>query len=239
MIDDVVGLVMVQVVSNLGKAETDISAATVIRPILVSLGFAVITPLVCRFAIKPLTGALNKRRESDPTGWLHKLFCKKKWVFVIETLILFGLTSASSYSGSSNLFASYIAGAAISWWDSEIPHVDAQIASLKNMKEGKGAQTDLSVLRPEQNDSPSVVAQSPKEHFTSLDVFHAYYHQPLERVLKPLFFVRRLLFFHTHSIMILTNIRHRSVSQSRSLKCFAGPLFGGESFTQPSWFLAN
>src|ERR1700761_5617688 len=40
MMDDVVGLVMVQVVSNLGRAEGGISAATVVRPIFVSLGLA-------------------------------------------------------------------------------------------------------------------------------------------------------------------------------------------------------
>src|ERR1700760_4486013 len=124
MMDDVVGLVMVQVVSNLGRAGNDISPAIVIRPILVSLGFAVITPLVCAFAVKPLTEAINKRRKADPNGRLDKLLCKRQTAFLIETLILIGLITASSYSGSSNLFASYIAGAAISWWDSEIPHVE-------------------------------------------------------------------------------------------------------------------
>ena len=189
MMDDVVGLVMVQVVSNIGGAETDISAATVMRPILVSLGFVVITPLICRFAVKPLTEAINKRRKTDPSGRLHKLLCKRQTTFLIETLILIGLITASSYSGSSNLFASYIAGAAISWWDSEIPHVDAQIAPREKVNEGTGAQADPSVLRTEQNGSSSAVAESPKKHSSGLDVFHTYYHQPLERVLKPLFFV--------------------------------------------------
>jgi Kef-type K+ transport system membrane component KefB len=188
MMDDIVGLVMVQVVSNLGGAGNEISAAIVIRPILVSLGFVVITPLICAFAVKPLTEAINKRRKADPNGPLHKLLCKRQTTFLIETLILIGLITASSYSGSSNLFASYIAGAAISWWDSEIPHVE-QLARKEKGNEGMGVQTDPSPLRPEQNDLASALEGSLKPHFSGLDVFHTYYRQPLERVFKPLFFV--------------------------------------------------
>ena len=189
MMDDIVGLVMVQVVSNLGRAGTSISAATVIRPIFVSLGLAIITPLVCRFTIKPLTEAINKRREADPHGRLHKLLCKRQTTFLIQTLLLLGLIAASSYSGSSNLFASYIAGAATSWWDSEIPHVVGKIACHEKVDRGMDTQTNTSVLTGEQNDLSSAVEEPLKRHFSGLDVFHMYYRQPVERVLKPFFFV--------------------------------------------------
>lgn len=131
MMDDVVGLIMVQVVSNLGGTETKINAAAVTRPIFVSLGFTVITPVICSFDVKPLTVIINKRRKRNPNGRLHKLLCTKQTTFILETLVLIGLVVGSSYSGSSNLFASYIAGATTSWWDSEVPHFDTQVAPIK------------------------------------------------------------------------------------------------------------
>ena len=53
MLDDVIGLVMVQIISNLGGSEDSFSAVTVIRPLLVSIGFGVGVVLVLDLFCSP------------------------------------------------------------------------------------------------------------------------------------------------------------------------------------------
>jgi hypothetical protein len=122
MMDDVVGLVMVQVISKLGGSSTAIAPATVIRPILVSLAFAVVVPLACRFVVKPVTLLYNAHRERHPTGAVERVLCLRHTAFLIHTAVLLALVTGASYAGTSNLFAAYIAGAVVSWWDDELPH---------------------------------------------------------------------------------------------------------------------
>ncbi|KAI0827790.1 hypothetical protein F5Y06DRAFT_308451 [Hypoxylon sp. FL0890] len=71
MMDDVLGLVMVQIVSSLGavagggdgEVRIDIGN-TVLRPVLVSLAIAVAVPLACRFVLKPLLDVARSRDKS-------------------------------------------------------------------------------------------------------------------------------------------------------------------------------
>ncbi|KAL5121720.1 hypothetical protein ACEQ8H_000407 [Pleosporales sp. CAS-2024a] len=121
MMDDVVGLVMVQVISNLGGDH--FSWVTAVRPILVSIAFAAMTPVVCLLLVKPITARLNRYRDAHPKSGLARILCKSSTAFVNHTLILLALVAGATYAGTSNLFAAYIAGASISWWDSEVPHV--------------------------------------------------------------------------------------------------------------------
>ena len=53
MMDDVVGLVMVQIIPTLG-AGSSFTEITVIRPVFVSIAFAVLIPLICLFVAKPV-----------------------------------------------------------------------------------------------------------------------------------------------------------------------------------------
>src|SRR6478735_10368515 len=71
MMDDVVGLIMVQVISNLGGDAFD--AITVVRPIMVSLAFAIVIPIMCRFIVAPATVCLNSYREANPTSKVSNL----------------------------------------------------------------------------------------------------------------------------------------------------------------------
>ncbi|OXV12089.1 hypothetical protein Egran_00149 [Elaphomyces granulatus] len=116
MLDDVVGLVMVQVIANLRITESTFSASTVVRPIGVSIAFAIVVPVVCRFVVKPLVTKL-RRSDAKPNRFL---IIKSQVAFSIHTAILIGFVVGSSYAGTSNLFAAYLAGACISWYDSEI-----------------------------------------------------------------------------------------------------------------------
>ncbi|KAF2795772.1 hypothetical protein K505DRAFT_323808, partial [Melanomma pulvis-pyrius CBS 109.77] len=119
MMDDVVGLVMVQVISNLG---TNFNTITVVRPILVSLAFAILVPLACSFLLKPITLSLNHYRQTHPAARISTCLQFRYTALAIHTALLVALVAGASYAGTSNLFAAYIAGATISWWDNEVPH---------------------------------------------------------------------------------------------------------------------
>lgn len=116
MLDDVVGLIMVQVISNLGDDHSSISISTVVRPIFVSLAFATVIPLTCRVLLKPMIPSCTK--------WL-KVACRKfpskhlgfslPIAFVLSTMFLVSMVTGASYAGTSNLFAAYLAGAVTSW----------------------------------------------------------------------------------------------------------------------------
>jgi len=79
--------------------------------------------LCCRFIVKPATLSLNALRETAPEGILQRVLHRKGTVLIVHSAILFGMVTGATYAGTSNLFASYLAGASISWWDAEVPHV--------------------------------------------------------------------------------------------------------------------
>jgi hypothetical protein len=215
MMDDVVGLVMVQVISNLGG--DNFSWVTVVRPVLVSVAFALVTPLVCLFIAKPATLRLNQYREAHPLGKLNTLLQTKSTAFALHTLLLVGLVAAATYAGTSNLFAAYIAGAGISWWDSEVPHAVIQVkashvAEEKNDRNVANApatlaEQPLSVetgneLRSAQPVSTSTAnsnnadTQFSQTSGTADDssetsgtaIYEHYYHPAVSKILQPLFF---------------------------------------------------
>lgn len=126
MLDDVVGLIMVQVISNLGTSARSLNSITVVRPIVVSIGLVIVLLLACRFLLVRMTVWLNSRRERAPTGILQRLFTRSEMAILIHTVILLGFVTGATYAGTSNLFAAYLAGASISWWDSGVPHSSLQ-----------------------------------------------------------------------------------------------------------------
>ncbi|KAH4000647.1 hypothetical protein HBI13_064690 [Parastagonospora nodorum] len=213
MLDDVVGLVMVQVISNLGG--DNFSWITVVRPVIVSIAFAVVAPLTCLFGAKPVTLWLNRHRESHPESWLNHVLQKTATAFVIHTLILVGLVTGATYAGTSNLFAAYIAGASISWWDSEVAHAAAEkkVSQVANVEREETIvtipQTPSGQLPADTHDRTSNVATgectrkeepteaaqpSDKQHGHARDATHGsyiygyYYHPAVSKILQPLFF---------------------------------------------------
>ena len=42
-------------------------------------------------------------------------------------------TSPHAYAGTSNLFASYLAGVSISWWDTEVPHISTASGAMPSL----------------------------------------------------------------------------------------------------------
>ncbi|KAL7813144.1 Sodium/hydrogen exchanger family domain-containing protein [Trichoderma aethiopicum] len=184
MMDDVVGLVMVQIISNLGSSGHHIGAVTVVRPLLVSLAFAVCAPLVCVFVAKPFTLWLNSHRTRHPQGHINQLVNQRGTPWLIHSSILMGCIAGSTYAGTSNLFAAYIAGAAISWWDYEVPHpaqetTDVAPGQNESTSHREPGSTHVSTCAPE---------ETREMDSSGTAIFERYYSQPLEKILKPFFF---------------------------------------------------
>ena len=124
---------MVQVITNLGGSAS-FNAMAVIRPIFVSLAFALAVPIFCHFAVVPLTRRLADQKMMPRNSMLLRLLGTQQWVFVIHTAILVGMITGASYAGTSSLFAAYLSGAAISWWDTEVPHSSSCVTEEKPPK---------------------------------------------------------------------------------------------------------
>lgn len=186
MMDDIVGLVLVQIISDLGGSDSSISPVTVVRPLAVSVAFAMCAPIVCYFIARPLTLWLNGKRVKCPTGKLNQLLTRFNTAWIIHTLVLLGLIAGSTYAGTSNLFASYIAGACISWWDAEVPHpvLEAMVYTTE------GVQTEESSSEEPQSAPGPTLQTRRAASFPGLLTFEKYYEQPLNRILRPFFFVR-------------------------------------------------
>lgn len=116
MLDDVVGLVMVQVIANLGSGHGPVQASTVLRPIFVSVGFAIVIPLVCKFLVGPLL-RYQISGNAATVEWLRKVVSGPWFYVVLSTATLVALVCAARYAGTSALFAAYLAGAVITWVD--------------------------------------------------------------------------------------------------------------------------
>ncbi|KAK7710916.1 hypothetical protein SLS57_008232 [Botryosphaeria dothidea] len=190
MMDDVVGLVMVQVISNLGGSASSFSATTVIRPVFVSLAFAVLIPLACRLIVKPTTIFLNKHREANPTGLVHKLLSLHQTTFAIHTAILFGFVAGGTYAGTSNLFTSYLGGACISWWDGEMSHLPVKKSQCTDA--GQDSRQSSAVMASNnasrEPDRAESIRSFSSAHISGLAIYKRYYQQAVEKILKPLFF---------------------------------------------------
>ena len=216
MLDDVVGLVMVQIISNLGVIDESFSVITVIRPIGVSVAFAVVVLLGCRFVVKPLA---MKMGLSTPALFISK----SQMAFLIHTAILIAFVVGSSYAGASNLFAAYLAGASISWYDSEIVNngpllKELTVAKLEHQEldqqkdtqvcqDATGHRVALSIasenigneIRPHAGkgvqNNPNLGLNAalenqnkPNRPRMGMSTWEVYYDTPVSTILKPLFF---------------------------------------------------
>ena len=182
MLDDVVGLVMVRVISTLGGSTSDFNAITVIKPVLVSIAFAIVCPLIYWLVLRPTMLKFNELREKNRTGLLHRIMSRPGSIFSLHTTLLISMVVGATYSGTSDLFAAYLAGAIIGWWDIEVPHVtpDATQAS-QNLEEKKMTTSTLNGKR---------VSSTMKISRSGRAIYEAYCLPANKRILKPFFFVR-------------------------------------------------
>ncbi|KAF2971694.1 hypothetical protein GQX73_g1804 [Xylaria multiplex] len=197
LLDDVVGLVMVRIITSLGqKGNNEISVA-----------FAVVVPLTCRYILKPgktVLGRLvqggNGKREEEMEGntgdkmritaWIHS----QEAAFVAQTALLILLIVAANYAGASILLAAYLAGVIVSWWSgqkesSQPPSAEnhlAETSSTERRAQGPG-RPELE-LTGDRSSSEMIDQESPILQHTAPGVFDIYYAQVVNRVLKPFFF---------------------------------------------------
>ncbi|KAE8323099.1 Sodium/hydrogen exchanger family-domain-containing protein [Aspergillus sergii] len=193
MLDDVVGLVLVQIITNLGGSSDSFSAVTVIRPVFVSIGFGVGVWLLCLLGLRPALRVLLAHKYRFPafTGTVQ-------FYFLVNTCLLVGMVAGATYAGTSSLFAAYLAGVMTSWMgdffkensgagDSGNGNVSTEpgmvIASQEEDSTGQEKDTN-------QNDQTTrqQTTSAKRETPTGSMVYEKYYHEPVTRILVPLFF---------------------------------------------------
>ncbi|KAK8038787.1 hypothetical protein PG993_007198 [Apiospora rasikravindrae] len=196
MMDDVVGLVMVQIVSaGLGESSgggTAIAPAIVARPVLVSVAFAVAVPLACRFVLRPLMACLWKSGARQSR--LFQLLGAGQNAFLVQTGVLLGLVAAAGYAGASVLLAAYLAGIVASWWRDERAALLAVPAPTEQVVVTERDTVSINSYTNRGGDDDGNSASQPREGGASADttnsqdMFSTYYGDAVERILKPFFF---------------------------------------------------
>ncbi|KAF7586209.1 hypothetical protein BBP40_009288 [Aspergillus hancockii] len=195
MLDDVVGLVMVQIITNLGGSSDLFSAVTVIRPVFVSIGFGVAVLLACMFCIKPILRVVLAHRARLPhfTGTVQ-------FYFLGYTCLLVGLVAGATYAGTSSLFAAYLAGVMTSWIDDfskeESGAEDTGSMAAEPGAENTSREQDFAPEEPktgqdDQSNHPQSTAPPSNQYDEAPSgkmVYEKYHHAPVARILIPLFF---------------------------------------------------
>jgi hypothetical protein len=87
--------------------------------------------------------------------------------------------------------AAYIAGATISWWDSDVPHLEAQDANATGshgIEEARTAESETieesAAVPADQRPLPTAMKGG-----SAAEIFQCYYEPALQNILKPFFFV--------------------------------------------------
>ncbi|PYH88931.1 hypothetical protein BO71DRAFT_453760 [Aspergillus ellipticus CBS 707.79] len=187
MLDDVIGLVMVQIITNLGGVAADLGPVTVVRPIAVSVGFVVVL-FLCAFGLKPVLKMLLARKEELPLG---AFVSSMQLAFLAQTLFLVGIVAGATYAGASSLFAAYLAGLIVSWVDGVIAEAKGPEPSAPSAGSRSDAHTDPNREQPESRSAAEPSSRPPSLHEerpTGEKVYHQYYQEPVNRILLPLFF---------------------------------------------------
>lgn len=199
MLDDVVGLVMVQVIANLqvGGGNTSLDPITVLRPILVSIGFAVGIWLLCSFCLPPILGYIMG------SCWdkMPKIMRTSQFAFLVHTIILVGMVAGASYAGTSSLFAAYLSGVIVKWFDEyyseNLRGHGERAAGESGLEEHRGSQEQTSrprgaqVVEQNQSNTTDSVDATDHEQATAVCkgeyIYEKYFKAPVERILIPFF----------------------------------------------------
>lgn len=164
----------------------------------------------------PLTRALLGRRFSLP---VPKILSPDNFTLFVHAVILFAFVAGATYAGTSRLFAAYLAGASISWWDAEFfpgGSSDGENSAGRSSEACKAHESNR--CPPESTaeeadeiipaDTPNVETNGPPTKKneegsspraghrsftgppTGSAIYERYYSVAVERILKPFFFVR-------------------------------------------------
>lgn len=154
MLDDVVGLIMIQVISNLGTNKgSSFDSVTVIRPIFVSIAYTIVVPLALKYVVRPVIIWGKDKKQASFHNKSKEVLDKPNKKLVIHTLILISLCTSASYAGTSVLYAAYLAGVGISSYEESLPASPAVVSS--SSKEDPPSKDNLS--EKENPSEPSTV----------------------------------------------------------------------------------
>ena len=199
MMDDVVGLVMVQIISSLGTGSS-FSEITVIRPVFVSIAFAVLIPLICLYIAKPVVLHANDYLRQPLNAGYTAIFCSSKASFVYQTGILLATITCATYAGTSNLCAAYLTGASITWLDGCLAnHKRKHQPGIDTATTQTAGQSPRSPSPHPHSSRPALTSEhshtntdhSPSEHADDCSgkgIYEKYYSPAVESLLRPLFF---------------------------------------------------
>ncbi|KAE8374141.1 Sodium/hydrogen exchanger family-domain-containing protein [Aspergillus bertholletiae] len=192
MLDDVVGLVLVQVITNLGGSGESFRAMTVIRPVCVSIGFGTGVWLLCRWGIQPVLQAIRAHEQRFPafTGTIQ-------FYFLVYTFLLVGMVAGATYADASSLFAAYIAGVVTSWIDgfskgnsttADTGTMSTELSTQHTYQEEGSNPQEKDFIRNNQTIVQQTASEKHKTPPTGSLVYEKYYHEPVTRILVPFFF---------------------------------------------------
>jgi len=105
LLDDIVGLVIAAIIPNLAATSHGMKWQTIARPILVSLAFALLVPLVAFAVRKVVTIQIGL-----PVRY-QRYLCDPRFYLFSIIVVLSAFVAGSKYAGTSELFGAYLAGA--------------------------------------------------------------------------------------------------------------------------------
>ncbi|EHL02864.1 hypothetical protein M7I_0826 [Glarea lozoyensis 74030] len=148
-----------------------------------------------KFVAKPVTLWCQSVLENKKDGMVRSCVSSVYAALIIHTAILLGLVTGATYAGTSNLFAAYLAGAAISWWDGEFTKPTPAASNTPNIQTTSSTHTqeNISSTTIPANTTPSTPSLPPPTTTTPSQTsgtatFTRFYEPALHRILKPLFF---------------------------------------------------
>ncbi|CDM26749.1 unnamed protein product [Penicillium roqueforti FM164] len=121
-----------------------------------------------------------------------------EFAFLSQTCVLVGIVAGATYAGTSSLFAAYLAGVIVSWFDGLIAEAKTQFPALRSAEShGKtlNEQSRTRNCKDRTEETPSSPTQPPQAtEITPNDtptgelIYAKYYKEPVNRILLPLFF---------------------------------------------------
>ncbi|KAK9452647.1 Sodium/hydrogen exchanger family-domain-containing protein [Dipodascopsis uninucleata] len=124
VIDDVLGLVFLEIVSTIGNNQGSLNPSVIARPIGACFALLVLAVVFCLFIAKPF-----QRLAIYQGAWkIWEHFCLKSngliklesGSFVMQNLFLLGVLAVAGYSGTSILYAAFLAGLIVTWWNNSV-----------------------------------------------------------------------------------------------------------------------
>ena len=191
VLDDIFGLVMIKIISNLGDGS--FNAISVIRPVFVSIALIVIVGVIVKFLMLPFALWFRKQKKSFPRI-LRILSMTKNYYFVLHTIVLIGLITGATYAGASNLTAAYVFGAALSWLDETLISVEFDTEAQEeksNFNQDSiinNLESPITEFSNDNNGKEEFEIYDQELGFTGSKVFDEFYSQVVNKILQPIFF---------------------------------------------------